>query len=102
MTHDDFFSLTIDTDEIVKDSKVLADVEEHRRTCEDCREVEADFHELRRMSRFVPGDVPSPVSAFQDKILEIAEERIEHEKRAQVAERRARRRFLVTACLTTL
>ena len=42
MNHDDFFALAIDPDE-APDPALEPEIDDHRRTCADCRQLEQDY-----------------------------------------------------------
>ena len=56
MNHDDFFALAIDPDE-APDPALEPEIDEHRRTCAECRELEQDYPKILELGRSLPDSV---------------------------------------------
>ncbi|HZV03023.1 MAG TPA: hypothetical protein VFF73_40325 [Planctomycetota bacterium] len=73
LTHEQFFALAIDPDE-PPDVSLMPAIEEHRRTCAPCRELEDDYAQLLEFGRSIPGDLPPESPETEERIMSAVRE----------------------------
>ncbi len=81
----DFFAIQIDPDEPPA-PELVPSIEEHRRKCQDCRELEEAYPEIVRLGRSLPDDRPLPSEDFEEELMKVAHEvceKINRPKRRQ-------------------
>ena len=85
LTHEQFFALAIDPDG-APDPSLLPEIEEHRRTCQECAELERDYPKMVQRARSMPLSAPPEPPGTEEKIRAAAREALAARRAAAVAQ----------------